>query len=339
MTASSTTTVARHDGRNPSLSHGASSVLNAKLNSEAQPVISVSKLDVATLPCDRVLTLNLALSHTALSTITVPILAYRSRVPGPTVGIVAAIHGNEINGVPVIQKLFNDIRTCAKTVAHGKKTGTSTQQYAYQVFHEIILKFDYLVDLHTASRGRKNSLYVRADMNQPTIKEMAQLLQPQIIVHNSSPGGSIRGCAQSAGINAVTVEIGDCSVFQSDLIEATNVGISNILRNIGLLGSEDRIIPTCKTVECERSYWVFSSQPGILRVYKNLAERLERGSLIAEVQTIFGQTIEAIHAPSDYDTVVVGLENNPVAKRGNRVVHLGVVGTDFPRAPVDDGHF
>lgn len=123
MTASSTTTVARHDGRNPSLSHGASSVLNAKLNSEAQPVISVSKLDVATLPCDRVLTLNLALSHTALSTITVPILAYRSRVPGPTVGIVAAIHGNEINGVPVIQKLFNDIRTCAKTVAHGSVIG------------------------------------------------------------------------------------------------------------------------------------------------------------------------------------------------------------------------
>lgn len=55
-------------------------------------------------------------------------------------------------------------------------------------------------------------------------------------------------------------------------------------------------------------------------VYRNLAERLERGSLIAEVQTIFGETIEAIHAPSDYDTVVVGLENNPVAKRGNRVV-------------------
>lgn len=71
----------------------------------------------------------------------------------------------------------------------------------------MILKFDYLVDLHTASRGRKNSLYVRADMNQPTIKEMAQSLQPQIIVHNSSPGGSIRGCAQSAGINAVTVEV------------------------------------------------------------------------------------------------------------------------------------
>ena len=29
--------------------------------------------------------------------------------PGPTVGIAAAIHGNELNGIPVIQRLFREI--------------------------------------------------------------------------------------------------------------------------------------------------------------------------------------------------------------------------------------
>lgn len=69
------------------------------------------------------------------------------------------------------------------------------------------MKLDYVFDLHTASAGRQNSLYVRADMNVKDISEMATDLSPQIIVHNSSPGGSLRGCAQRNGINALTIEV------------------------------------------------------------------------------------------------------------------------------------
>lgn len=48
----------------------------------------------------------LIISDTALGPIKVPIFAYRGSTPGPTVGIVGAIHGNEVNGIPVIQQIF-----------------------------------------------------------------------------------------------------------------------------------------------------------------------------------------------------------------------------------------
>jgi predicted deacylase len=68
------------------------------------------------------------------------------------------------------------------------------------------MKFDYLFDLHTASAGRQNSLYVRANMANPEVNRIARSLGSQIIVHNSSPGGSLRGCAQEKGIKALTIE-------------------------------------------------------------------------------------------------------------------------------------
>ena len=35
-----------------------------------------------------------------------PILVARGVEDGPVLGLTAAIHGNELNGIPVIQKLF-----------------------------------------------------------------------------------------------------------------------------------------------------------------------------------------------------------------------------------------
>lgn len=73
------------------------------------------------------------------------------------------------------------------------------------------MKMDYVFDLHTASAGRQNAFYVRVDLRDPVLYQIACDLGPQIIVHNSSPVGSLRGCAQKRGIKALTVEV--CESF------------------------------------------------------------------------------------------------------------------------------
>lgn len=88
----------------------------------------------------------------------------------------------------------------------SKVDGAAPQQYAHKIFHSIVTHFDYLIDLHTASLGRRNSLYIRADMNHPVIGELARLMKPQVLVHVST-AGSLRGCAQARGIHALTVEV------------------------------------------------------------------------------------------------------------------------------------
>lgn len=57
-----------------------------------------------------------------------------------------------------------------------------------------------------------------------------------------------------------------------------------------------------------------------MRVFKDIAELVQPGELIAQVESIFGDIIEEVYAPVDYLTVVVGVEANPIARGGHRVV-------------------
>jgi hypothetical protein len=68
--------------------------------------------------------------------------------------------------------------------------------------------------LHTASFGRINSYYVRADLNDPDVNALATLLKPQIILHDAGHGGTLRGAATKLGIKAITVEIGNPQLLQ-----------------------------------------------------------------------------------------------------------------------------
>lgn len=73
----------------------------------------LTSLDISTLPMEKVSKFYLAVTSNALGTVNVPVFAFRSARKGPVFGITCAIHGNEVNGIPVIQKLFEDIDTAA----------------------------------------------------------------------------------------------------------------------------------------------------------------------------------------------------------------------------------
>lgn len=72
----------------------------------------------------------------------------------------------------------------------GKKEGTPSQVFCYAFIEKVVKpNFTYLIDLHTASFGRINSYYVRADLNDPVSKMLATLQQPQIILHDGGQDG------------------------------------------------------------------------------------------------------------------------------------------------------
>jgi predicted deacylase len=142
--------------------------------------------------------------------IRVPVIIARGTQPGPVIGITAVVHGNELNGVPCIHKVISDIDVkslrgtvvavpCVNVPGYlrkdlnryfpGTQHGTASSIFNFNLFTKIIKQFNYLIDLHTASFGRVNSYYVRADMNDPVSAVFAKLQQPQVILHNSGQDG------------------------------------------------------------------------------------------------------------------------------------------------------
>lgn len=289
--------------------------------------------------------------------IQVPVIVARGNKPGPIVGVTAAIHGNELNGIPVIQRLMQEIQgkhLAGSIVAvpvlnitgflanrrefndgsdlnrlfPGKEGSTSGQVYANRLMDRIIAQFDFLIDLHTASIGRANSLYVRADLTAKVPLWMARMQQPQIIVHNRGADGTLRSAAADSGIHAITVEVGNPLRFQRGLIKSSLIGIHNVLGHLKMLPfNEER--PTGEPVVCKKSYWLFTDCGGLMEVYPVVASRVKKRELVARVTNIFGDVIREYLAPED--GIVIGKNTNPVNQTGARILHLGIIGMPAKR--------
>lgn len=288
-----------------------------------------------------------------------PIIILKGKLPGKILGLTAAIHGNELNGIPVIHRLADTIDTdklAGSIVAipglnapsvqldqrrfpdgedlnrlfPGKANGSSSQQFVQQVSSRLLPALDVLLDLHTASFGRTNTLYARADVDNDTLMALARLQEPDIILASkgspsagaSSTGRTLRAEASLRGIPCITIEYGNPQVFQAEM---TQRGISGIIASMGWLGmyGPRRVAQASEeTFICSRSYWLYTDQGGFLEVTVDLNERISQGQLIARLRDAFGTLTQEYYAPQD--GIVIGKSSNPSGMNGARIIHLGI---------------
>ncbi len=317
-----------------------------------QRPLLLSALQLSMLPSGQISRALVELAHDGMARpIRVPIVVAKGRSEGPVFGLTAAVHGNELNGLPVLHQLFDWIEpkklkgtivgvlavnvpgilmfqrefidgTDLNRIMPGKADGNISEVYAHRFVDRIVKHFDYLIDLHTASFGRVNSLYVRADMKQEKTSRMAYLQRPQIIVHNEASDRTLRGTTMELKIPSITVEIGDPQRFKPEFIKRSVMGIRAVLGEFGLL-PKTKISLGQEPVICDRSKWIYTDHGGLLTVFPQVAERVETDQVLARLTNVFGDLLEEYRAPED--GIVVGRSVNPIAQTGARIVQLGHV--------------
>ena len=327
----------------------------------------VDALEIDSLPKGEFSRMFVGLVESGMGTsIRVPVVVARGKKDGPIFGVTAALHGNELNGIPVIHQLLHNLnlKTLKGTIVAvivanipgllteqrefndgvdlnhimpGIANGNQSQVYAYEFTQRVSNHFDYLVDLHTASEGRVNSLYVRADMSQEVTAQMAYVLRPQIVLHDPPSDYTLRGTLAEQNKPAITVEIRDPQRFQTDSVNRSITGLRRILSHIGMIPGKKHPLPD-PPILCSRSYWLYTDRGGLLSVLPPVKDIVEKGELIAKQINVFGDVIREYHAPER--GVIIGRSVNPVSQTGSRIVHLGVLMTDDERTKlvrVSDG--
>lgn len=284
-----------------------------------------------------------------------PVIVARGFEEGPIMGVTAVVHGNELNGIPVIQRLFReiDVKKLRGTVVGvlaanipgfllgtrrfnddvdpnhifpGKADGNNSQVYVNRLINRIVNRFEYLIDLHTASFGRVNSYYIRADMAHPVTRKMAELQNADIIVHNPPTDGTMRGAAEDLGIHAITLEVGDPHRFQKGMIRSGLTGIHNTLIHLKMTeGVIEQLDEGEETVLCDSSFWIYTQLGGLLEVTRGTTDLVKQAEQVGILRNIFGDVVKTYHAPED--GVVIGKSVNPVNQSGGRILHLGRIST------------
>lgn len=321
------------------------------------PVPVLSELDLDAAPPQSISRFWLDLVHDAFGEpVRIPVLVARGKEDGPVCGITAAIHGNEVNGIPVIHRVFErldpsrlrgtlvgvpvsnvqafqlrqrrtDDGTDLNHLFPGRPDGREAEVYVARFFERVIRRFDLLLDLHTASFGRVNCLYVRADLSGDETARMALRQRPHVIVHNPPHDGTLRGACDEVGIHAITVEIGNPGRFQREYVKRSTIGVRSVLADQGMIPRR-AVSPGDPPIICTSSSWLRTDHGGLLEVAVKVTDLVEEGQPVARLKDPFGRVTAEYAAP--HAGVVIGHSVDPVAQTGARILHLGRV------APPDD---
>lgn len=277
-----------------------------------------------------------------------PVYVIRGRRPGPNLFISAAVHGDELNGIEIIRRLINhkrlrithgaliavpmvnvygvlsqsrympDRRDLNRTFP-GSNKGSLAGRVANQFLTEIVSQSDYGIDLHTGALHRTNIPQIRADLEDPKTRELAEIFGVPVLINANVRDGSLRQAGVENGAKILLYEAGEALRFDELSIQAGLKGILNILAHLGMTRSR----PRKKGVEpfvASNSAWIRADASGIVRNLKKLGDRVNRGDPLAEIGNPFGTILSVIKA--NRGGIIIGKQNIPLVQEGDAMFHV-----------------
>ncbi len=282
----------------------------------------------------------------------------RGRRPGPVLFICAAVHGDEINGVEIIRRLLRHkaLKTMSGSLIAipivniygflnharylpdgrdlnrsfpGSERGPLASRVAHTFLREILSKSTHGIDLHTGARHRSNFPQIRANLDDPQALAMTEAFGVPLAINAALRDGSLRACADEAGIPTVLYEAGEALRFEEMHIRAGVRGCINVMREIGMLRKSRSRKPPPKPIISEQTSWVRAPASGILRTLVPLGAKVSKGQTLALVADPLGTAeIELTAAESG---VVIGRTNLPLVYEGDATFHIAYYGRRVSR--------
>lgn len=294
----------------------------------------------------RVIELEAAKLYTD-SPLSIPIEVLHGASPGPVLMINAAIHGDELNGVEIIRQLLNtlDEKKLKGTVIAvpivnvfgfihksrylpdrrdlnrcfpGSEKGSLASRMAYTFFSQVAERCDYILDLHTGAIHRTNLPQIRADLSNSETLRIAQAFATPVIIDSPLRDGSLRSEAEKQQIPVLTYEAGEALRFDPIAINAGIIGIQRVMQAIGMLRPSRKKIPN--SIIAKSTSWLRAEADGILRTLVSLGDKVEKGQVLAYINSPLGKLEVEIRA--NKSGIVIGQQTLPLVNEGDAVFHL-----------------
>ncbi len=287
--------------------------------------------------------------------IATPVLVAHGAKSGDVLCLTAAIHGDEINGVEIVRRVFHKIdpkklrgsligvpivnlhgfersyryltdRRDLNRYFPGHPTGSSASRIAHSFFTQVIKHCDALVDLHTGSFRRTNLPQLRADLGNADVAKLTGGFGATAVLHDVGGEGTLRRAATEAGIPAVTIEAGEPMRLQSRDVAHGVKAIESLMASLGMVKKKWRWREP-QPVYYE-SIWVRAGHGGILLAAIKLGEEVEAGQLLGTVTDPI--TNGRIRLVAPIGGRVLGMALNQMVMPGFAVFRIGI-----PRAEED----
>lgn len=271
------------------------------------------------------------------------------RMPGPTLWLTGAIHGDEIDGIEIIRRTLDavDPETLNGTIIAvpvvnlfgfisesrylpdrrdlnrafpGSTRGSLAARLAHMLMQEVVSRADWGIDFHCGSDDRENLPQVRADLDDDETRRLAHVFGAPVAIHGKPPDGALRKAAWKAGCRTLVFEGGQAGRFTESAIRAGVGGVARVLTALGMREGDPPEPADAGTIESRKTRWVRAGRSGICRVEVHLGETVRKNQRLGEVADPFGDGAKVFKARCD--GVVIGRRVNPLVYQGEAAVHL-----------------
>ncbi|WP_444904735.1 succinylglutamate desuccinylase/aspartoacylase family protein [Microbulbifer sp. CnH-101-E] len=299
----------------------------------------------------RVIDLPIAKLYTHTD-INIPVQVMCGKKAGPRLFISAAIHGDELNGVEIVRRLLRTsaIKRLRGTlivipvvnvfgiIQHsrylpdrrdlnrsfpGSKRGSLAARLAHIFLQEIVSQCDYGIDLHTGALHRSNLPQVRADLDDPETKILAEAFSVPVILNSNLRDGSLRQAAKEHGVKILLYEAGEALRFDELSISAGVRGILSVMRKLSMLAAGKNIRKQSEPFVARSSSWERAPESGLLRSTAPLGAHVNKGDIlgiISDPSDLFSP--KEYEVKSQFSGLIIGKTNIPLVNAGDALFHI-----------------
>ena len=272
--------------------------------------------------------------------------------PGPTVFVSGAIHGDEIIGTAIIQRLAREIdpKALSGTVllipvsnifgfmSHtrylpdrrdlnrsfpGSSSGSLAAQLAHVFSSEVLARCSLGIDIHSAAVHRYNLPQIRIDAGNKRLTELAMAFGAPVIIESPLREGSLRGIAKQQGVEMLLLEAGEALRFDDLSVEIGTGGVLRVLAHIGMIAADDGMAEIDVPARANHTQWVRSTRGGVAHFAKTSGDSVHVGDLLAMIVGLFGEDPLPVFSP--VEGIVIGHATLPVVHQGDALFHIAEV--------------
>lgn len=294
------------------------------------------------------LNMDVARLHTR-TPIQVPVIVEKAKVDGPTVLLMAGLHGDEINGIEIIRRflrkklhkpvkgtiiclpVFNifgflnikrelpDGRDLNRSFP-GKETGSLASQFAFHFMKEIAPHCDYIIDFHTGGAQRNNFPQIRCVMSDPESLELARVFNPPFILNSSLISKTIRESIIKMKKKILLYEGGMANDIEEMIVEEGLNGAKRIISHLGMRNYKIDIAKDREPILLQDSKWLRAPSSGMFQALIKNGDFVEKNEVLAIVTDPYGKYEKKIKA--SIPGYIICVNKSPVVFKGDAILHI-----------------
>jgi predicted deacylase len=266
-----------------------------------------------------------------------PVLAAKGREAGPTLVVLAAVHGDEYEGVEAIPTAFGDVDASSLAgtlvmvpvcnlpafeaaqrsspidglnlarVFPGKVGGTVTERIAHHLTEKLFRHADFVLDLHSGGIAYEiptlvGYLYDDGELGRRSRAAAEAFGTPVLWGHPLPipPGRSI-SAAMALGIPWLYTEAPGGGFARRDDVACFRRGILNLMRHLGMVEGTPEVQENVLHLVGDGNLDIVTQAPvgGLFLPKVAVSDRVRKGDLLGAIVDLFGNTLATINARMD----------------------------------------